>query len=111
MLNEKDLANKPAGRFAYAAALDATRYSDECRMTFTPSQRAQVETFRDILALAYTGEQVFINFRKKIISIKITKPQVRDRKIVRELDEICAERGYVKARSDQGLLYKIPKVA
>ena len=111
MLNEKDLANKPAGRCAYAAALDASRYSDECRMTFTPSQRAYIETFRDILVLAYTGDKVFINFRKKMISIKITNPQVRDRKIVREVDEICAERGYVKARSEQGLLYRIPKVA
>jgi hypothetical protein len=111
MLNEKDLANKPAGRFAYAAALDASRYSDECRMTFTPSQRAYIETFRDILVLAYTGDKVFINFRKKMISIKITNPQVRDRKIVREVDEICAERGYVKARTEQGLLYRIPKVA
>jgi hypothetical protein len=46
-----------------------------------------------------------------MISIKITNPQVRDRKIVREVDEICAERGYVKARSEQGLLYRIPKVA
>ena len=111
MLNEKDLANKPAGRFAYAAALDASRYSDECRMTFTPNQRAHIETFRDILVLAYTGDKVFINFRKKMISIKITNPQVRDRKIVRELDEICAERGYEKARTEQGLLYRIPKVA
>lgn len=111
MLNEKDLNNKPAGRFSFAAAKDAGRYSDECRMTFTPSQRAHVETFRDILVLAYSADEVFVNFRKTIISIKLTKPQVRDRKIVRELDAICAERGYVKARSEQGLLYKIPKVA
>ena len=111
MLNDKDLNNKPAGRFAFAAAKDANRYSDECRMTFTPSQRAYAETFRDILVLAYSAEEVFVNFRKTIISIKLTKPQVRDRKVVRELDAICAERGYVKARSEQGLLYKLPKVA
>ncbi len=78
-------------------------------MTFTPSQRAYAETFRDLLTLAYSAEQVFVNFRKTIISIKLTKPQVRDRKIVRELDAICVERGYVKARSEQGLLYKLPK--
>lgn len=111
MLQEKDLNTKSAGYFAYAAAKDATRYSDECRMTFTPKQRAQIETFRDVILMAYTGAEVYVNFRKTIISIKITKPQVRDRKAVRIVDEICTERGYVKARSDQGLLFQIPKVA
>ena len=111
MLKQRELDTKSAGRFAFAAARDANRYSDECRMLYTAKERAQAETLCDIVTMAYAGKQVYITFRKTFISIKVDAPIVRDRKIVRELEEICTENGYVKARSAQGLAYQIPNVA
>jgi hypothetical protein len=107
MLTARDLDTKPAGRFAYAAARDADRYSDECRMRYTASQRAQAETMRDIVCLAYTGSNTYINYRKTFIVIKVEKAEVRDRRMVRELDEICTERNYTKTRSAQGIAFRI----
>lgn len=109
MLKERDLDTKPAGRFAYAAAIDADRYSDECRVRFSPQERAQIETFRDIVSMAYSSENSFVNFRKTMAVIKLVNPVVRDRRMVRELDEICAERGYEKVRTAQGLIIRMPK--
>jgi hypothetical protein len=109
MLKERDLDNKPAGRFAYAAAIDADRYSDECRVRFSPQERAQIETFKDIVTLAYSSENCFVNFRKTMAVIKLVNPLVRDRQMLRELDEICVERGYEKVRSAQGLLIRMPR--
>ena len=107
MLKALDLDTKPAGRFAYAAARDADRYSDECRMRYTATQRAQAETMRDIVSLAYMGSNIYINYRKTFIVVKVEKAEVRDRRMVRELDEICAERSYTKTRSAQGIAFRI----
>lgn len=107
MLKARELDTKPAGRFAYAAARDADRYSDECRMRYTASQRARAETLRDIVSMAYMGSNIYINYRKTFVVIKVEKAEVRDRRMARELDEICTERNYVKTRSAQGIAFRI----
>jgi len=109
MLKERELDAKPAGRYAYAAAIDADRYSDECRARFTAQERAKIETFKDIVTMAYSSKTSFINFRKTMAVIKLVDSQVRDRKLVREVDAICEERGYEKVRTAQGLIIRMPK--
>lgn len=111
MLKEKDLQTNAAGYFAYAAAIDANRYSDECRMLYTPRQRAQAETLKDVVVMAYSAQKLYVTYRKKFIAIKLTGAIVRDRRVVRELEALCEERGYEKTRSAQGIAYRIPRVA
>ena len=108
MLQEKELKTHNAGYFARAAAIDAERYSDECRMVYTPASRAQAETFRDLVELAYAGVRKEPTYRKRFVVIKCEGYLVRDRRIAKEIDAICAERHYEKVRSAQGISFRIP---
>lgn len=111
MLKTNELDTKSAGRFAFAAIKDVNRYSDECRMLYTPRQRAQAETFRDVVVMGYSAKNIYVTYRKKFVAIKIADGIVRDRRVVRELETMCNERGYEKTRTAQGITYRIPRVA
>lgn len=106
MMQEKELNTRPAGRFAYAAAIDANRYSDECRMRYSGAERARVETFVDLIGMAYSA-RVFTNYRKKWVQVYLKDVIVRDRKWAREIDEIIQERNYEKVRTDSGLTIRM----
>ncbi len=106
MLQEKELNTRPAGRYAYAAAIDANRYSDECRMRYNGNERARVDTFVDLVNMAYSA-RVFTNYRKKWVQIYLKDVIVRDRKWARELDNIIAERNYEKVRTESGVTIRM----
>lgn len=103
----KDLDTQPAGRYAWAAARDANRYSDECRMLYTGRERSQVETFLGLVEMAYSGVRPEPTYRKKFAVVKIENGQVRDRRLAREIDTICEERGYQKIRTAQALSFRV----
>lgn len=107
MLKEKDLASQSAGQYAWAAAIRANQYSDQCRMLYTPSQRSAAERFRDVVELAYTNVRKEVTYRKTFIVVKCENGEVRDRKFAREIDAICEERGYQKTRTAQGFNFRI----
>jgi hypothetical protein len=104
---EKELNSQAAGAHAWAAAQNAYRYSDECRMRYTPSQRARAELFRDLVEMAYTNVRSEPTYRKKFVVIKVEHGLVRDCKIAREIDAIVAERRYEKTVTAQGFNFRI----
>lgn len=104
----KDLDSQPAGQYAWAAARDAQRYSDECRVLYSGQKRARIETFLNIVQMAYTGVRDEPTYRKNFAVIKIENGLVRDRRMVREIDAICDERGYEKIRTNQAISIRIP---
>lgn len=108
MPKEKELDSLPAGQYAWAAARDAHRYSDECRMLYSGQKRARIETFLSLVAMAYTGVREEPTYRKNFAVVKIENGLVRDRKMAREIDTICDERGYQKVRTAQALSIRIP---
>ena len=108
-MKERELDTPSAGHFAWAAARDADRYSDECRMLYTAAERAKAETFMDLLKWAYAADKFYLTYRKGFVSIKMVGSIVRERRYVREIDSICEERGYDKVRTQQGLTFRIPK--
>lgn len=110
-MKARELDTPSAGNFAWAAAQDAGRYSDECRMLYSPQQRAKAETFMDLIKWAYGAKTFYLTYRKGFISIKLAGPIVRERRYVREIDAICEERGYDKVRTQQGLTFRMPRVA
>jgi hypothetical protein len=108
MIVTKELDSKPAGGHAWFAARDAQRYSDECRILYPARKRSQIETFLSLVQMAYTRVRSEPTYRKRFAVIKIENGQVRDRRIARELDELCEERGYQKVRTAQALSFRIP---
>jgi hypothetical protein len=108
MLKEKDLDTRGSS-VPWFAVKDAERYSDECRIIYSPSQRSQAETFKDIVSLGYSAKNIYITFRKKFIAIKVENPTPKNRRVINELHALCEERGYEKATTAQGIIYRIPK--
>ena len=107
MIKEKELNSRAAGVYAWAAAQDAHRYSDECRMLYTSAQRARAETFKDLVEMAYTNVRAEPTYRKKFVVIKVEHGRVRDRKMAQEIDAIVAERNYEKTVTPQGFNFRI----
>lgn len=103
-----ELDSQPAGRYAWAAARDAQRYSDDCRMLYSGQKRAKIETFLSLVQMAWTGVRPEPTYRKNFAVIKIENGLVRDRHMAREIDTICDQRGYQKVRTAQALCYRIP---
>ena len=103
-----DLDSQPAGAFAWAAARDAERYSDECRMLYSSKKRCQIESFLGLVEMAYTRVRPEPTYRKNFAVVKIENGLVRDRRMAREIDAICDERGYQKVRTAQALSFRIP---
>jgi len=108
MIAIKDLDSQPAGQYAWAAARDAERYSDECRVLYSGRKRSQIETFLALVQMAYTRVRSEPTYRKNFAVIKIENGLVRDRRLARELDQLCEERGYQKIRTNQALSFRIP---
>ena len=107
MLQEKELKSASAGQFAWAAARDANRYSDECRMLYTNAQRARAESFHRMVDMAYTNVRRELTYRKSFVVVKIEKGQVRDRTYARMVEDEAAERGYVRTVTPQSVNYRI----
>ena len=108
-MDEKQLNTQGAGKFARFAAIRANQYSDECRHLWTAKQQAQAETLKDIIGLAYAAKETYLTYRKTKMVVKLAGAIMRDRKMVRELEALCEERGYNKVRTNTGLEYCIPR--
>ena len=105
----KDLDTKSAGQYAWAAARDAQRYSDQCRVLYSGQKRACIETFLSLVQMAYTQVRDEPTYRKTFATIKIDKKGlVRDRRMAREIETICQERGYESRNTPQGRIFRIP---
>jgi hypothetical protein len=109
MLQTKDIETVSAGKYAYAAFLNAESTSRYWRATFTPKQQAQAETFADIVGLAYTNV-LKPTFRKTMATIKVNRGLMRDKQMIKEVMQICEERGYRVRSSAQGINFNIPKI-
>lgn len=104
----KEIDTNPA-RFAWFAVKDEARRSRENAATYTSQQRGAAETVRDLLDLAYAYKGIYINYRKTFIVVKMDSPLVRDRRQAKEIDAIFTEKGYVKVKSDQGIMIRLPR--
>jgi hypothetical protein len=100
------LKYRDADENAQLAAIRATIYSDNCRMMWSAADRARAQSFIDCAQAAYTGVRKEPTFRKSWMAVKI-EGMVRDRVMARMLDEIAADRGYEKVRTEQGLTYRL----
>ena len=108
-MNNRDLDTRPAGQYAWAAARDAQRYSDECRVLYSGQKRARIETFLSLVQMAYTGVRDEPTYRKNFATVKLDKGSlVRDRRMAREIENICVERGYESLHTPQGRIFRIP---
>lgn len=109
MLQEKDLKTVGAGFNALGAAINAELRNREAASTYTSAQRAAAQTVIDIMDLCYNYTNTFKNFRKTFIAVKLENAQVRDKKLAKQVDAILEAKGYVKVKTPQGLVVRMPR--
>lgn len=107
-MNSRDLDTQSAPN-KWWAAQDARMRNFAMSTKYTESQKIQAERMKLGLDMVYSSpKEIFINYRKRFIAIKIEKPTVRDRQNLKLLEAEYAERGIVKKVTAQGIIYEIP---
>jgi hypothetical protein len=104
----KELETKPAGSFAYAAAMDAQRQNSNNKSTYTQEQVRQALTVRDLLDSAFSYNTLYINYRKKFIAVKAEGARARD-SMAKQVVALFESNGYDVASTPQGLIVRIAK--
>ena len=108
-MKERELETKSAGYYAFAASRDAKMKSYAASTFYTEKEKVTAERVKLGLEYVYSAKGVYITFRKKFISIKLDNPRVRDRVNLKLLEQEYESKGYVKASTEQGITYRIPK--
>ena len=104
----KELETKPAGSFAFAAAMDAQRQNSNNKSTYSQDQIRKALSVRDLLDSAFSYKSLYINYRKKFIAVKAEGARARDR-MAKEVVELFESNGYNVAATPQGLIVRIAK--
>jgi hypothetical protein len=108
-MKETDLETKSAGYWAYAAARDARIRAVAMWSHYKPEQQVEAERVKLGLEMVYYYKNIYVNPREKFITVKVENARVKDSKGLKFLEEEWETRGYKKAVSDQGIIYRIPK--
>lgn len=106
---EKETEHKSAGQFAWFAERDARLRSAVNSTHFSDAQKLKAERVKLALELVYSADKIYIEFRKKFISIKVSKPTVRNRKELVLLDTCYKNEGLEKCITTQGITYRLFK--
>ena len=107
---EQETKHKSAGNYAWFAERDARLRSTVNSSLFSDKQKLRAEQVKLGLEMVYSAEKVYIEFRKKFISIKVNKPNVRDRRELALLEMCYANEGFEKCKTSQGITYRILRV-
>jgi hypothetical protein len=106
---EKETEHKNAGQWAWFAERDARMRSAVNSTTFSDAQKLKAERVKLALEMVYSAEKVFIEYRKKFISVKVHKAEVKDRKGLALLEMCYKNEGLEKVKTSQGVTYRILK--
>jgi len=101
--------HKSAGQFAWFAERDARMRSAVNSTTFSDAQKIKAERMKLALELVYNADKIYIEYRKKFISVKLSKPIVKDRKGLALLDTCYKTEGLEKCITSQGVTYRLYK--
>ena len=100
---EKETEHKSAGQFAWFAERDARLRSAVNSSLYSDKQKIRAER----VELVFSAEKIYIEYRKKFISVKVNKPDVRDRKGLALLEMTYQNEGFEKCKTSQGVTYRL----
>lgn len=102
----KDIDNKPAGRFAFAASMDAQRRNTNNKSLYSEAQIRKAITVMDLMDTAFSSKSLHINYRKTFITIKAENARPRDG-MAKTVIELFKNNGYLLKQSAQGLIVRL----
>ena len=106
---ELDTVATTNGFYAMLAYKDALRINSNYKSTYSDDAIKTAVSAEALLTLAYKFNNSYINYRKNGISIKLNNAIVRERKALREVEEVLEEKGFTKRASAQGIIYSLAR--
>jgi hypothetical protein len=104
----KELDTKDAGRYAFAAALNAQRRNSNNKSHYTAEQIRRAVTARDLIDTAFSYTKLYINYRAKFIAIKAESARRKD-SMAAEVVKLFESNGYGVVNTPQGLIVRIAR--
>ena len=104
----KELETKSAGRFSWAAAMDAQRRNSNNKSLYSAEQIKQALTVHDLLDTAFSYSKLYIDYRQKWISVKAEGARAKDA-LAREVVKLFESNGYGVVSTPQGMIVRIDK--
>lgn len=105
---EIETKHKSAGKFAWFANYDARMKSIVNGTRYNDHQKVRAERIRLALGLVVKAEQIFIEYRKRFISVKVHGPQYINKKQLNTLENDWELENIVKIKTSQGFTYRVP---
>ena len=96
-----------AGKFAWFAARDAALRSAVNASLFSDAQKVKAERMKLALELVYAAKEISITNCKKWIRVKVHGGVVRDKKVLKELENDWTNDGITKSVTAQGVIYHL----
>lgn len=94
---------------AWMAVKDCADRNRRNKPLYTKMQQQLADTTVSMVGIAYDYDNLYVNFRKKFISIKVSGARVRNKKDSQLLDNVFGDEGYTKAVTPQGVIFRIPR--
>ena len=104
----KELETKDAGRYAFAAAMDAQRRNSNNKSTYTQEQIRRAVSARDLIDTAFSYTKLYINYREKFIAIKAESARRKD-SMAAEVVKLFETNGYGVVTTPQGMIVRIAR--
>lgn len=99
--------HKAAGQYAWFAQRDARMRSAVNSSRYTEKQKIRAERMKMVLGLCLKAEDIYIEYRKKFISVKVNKPRLINRTELTLIEGDWAKENIVKVMTSQGFTYRL----
>jgi hypothetical protein len=106
----KELDTKEAGTFAFAAVMDAQRRNTNNKSLYTQEQIRKALIVRDLLDSAFSYSNLYINYRKKFIAVKVEGARAKD-SMSKQIIELFEQLGYGVVSTQQGIIVRLDSAA
>jgi|AntAceMinimDraft_1070359.scaffolds.fasta_scaffold00707_14 allophanate hydrolase subunit 1 len=94
-----------ATQYKFAAMQNARMRNYANASLYTDAVKIRAERIKLLLEMLYSATNVYINYRKTKIAIKVADAQIKDRKQLRAIEAEWAANGITKTISAQGVIY------
>lgn len=109
MISTEKLETVAAGHYAWAASTNARMQNSVNATHFTAADKLKAERIKLVLDFVYYSKSIYINYRKTKIAIKVDNARIKDKVLLKEMEEDWAADGIKKTVTKQGVIYSITK--
>jgi len=104
---EQETKHKSAGNYAWFAERDARLRSAVNSTNYTDAQKIKAERVKLALELCVFAKNIYVEYRKKFISVKVHNPAHIDKKTLALLEGDWTSEGHTKVFTSQGFTYRL----